>query len=292
MIFGLGIGFLILVPSPAEDEPGPAFGPLVLSAIGLLYLIVARSWVRDPLRRSGRLSRWLVGPAFVWGVTTGLIAAVLVATSIVFPDVSFRDETVEANVAILFFFALPAVVIFFAILRGLGFLRLQYRSSTDVERSRILWIQTGFVALFTGLLLSGLTVFGGGAISADEGLPTLLGELVWQTGVLAMLGCFAFALFYHGALDASLVLQRTAVAGAMSVALTVIAVAMVEFLEGFVSERVPILSEAGSVPTAVVLALAFQPLRRRFSGVAKRYLGWLEDPDAGTPPGPAPAERA
>jgi signal transduction histidine kinase len=167
----------------------------------------------------------------------------------------------------------PALILLVAIPIGaigsLLSLVLRYRRAGGVERQQLRWLVSAaaFVAIFYSL------VFVLSANAEWEGA----GAAGWQA-LLQNLAVFSFALIpiaigvgilRHRLLDIDVVINRAVLFGALAVFITLVYVAIVVGVGALVgSQSNPVLSAAA----AAVVALAFQPARRRAQRIADRLV--------------------
>jgi len=167
----------------------------------------------------------------------------------------------------------PALILLVAIPIGaigsLLSLVLRYRRAGGVERLQLRWLVSA--AAFVAILYSLVFVL---SANADwEGA----GAAGWQI-LLQNLAVFSFALIptaigvgilRHRLLDIDVVINRAVLFGALAVFITLVYVAIVVGVGALVgSQANPVLSAAA----AAVVALAFQPARRRAQRVADRLV--------------------
>jgi hypothetical protein len=134
------------------------------------------------LRPHSAVARVLLIPAVVWGLVFGADI-----THFVFRPAWMGWGNMLRNL--------------FVAASALGFMRINYLRSSPGERQKIYWI-------LQGILLILLSVVGNLGFRAFE-LP-VPASILFALGQLALVTCVAFAVFYNGAVDSGLVLQRTA----------------------------------------------------------------------------------
>jgi signal transduction histidine kinase len=161
------------------------------------------------------------------------------------------------------------LVIPIAVLGSLLSLVLRFRRSTGIERLQLRWLLTaaGFVALlYSAAILASLgSSWGGG----DE--P---GWVLWLQNVVIIVFALipiamGVSILRYRLFDIDVVINKAVLFGALAVFITVVYVAIVAGVGALVGSRTsPVLSAAA----AAVVALAFQPLRRRAQRLADRLV--------------------
>ena len=161
------------------------------------------------------------------------------------------------------------VVIPIGVLGSLIALVLRFRRSTGVERLQLRWLLTAaaFVALlYSGAMFASLGSSWGG--DGDPGWLTWVQNLVIVSFALIPLAIGVSVLRYR-LFDIDLVINRAVLFGALAVSITLVYVAIVVGVGTVVGSRAsPVLSAAA----AAIVALAFQPLRRRAQRLADRLV--------------------
>ena len=161
------------------------------------------------------------------------------------------------------------VVIPIGVLGSLIALVLRFRRSTGVERLQLRWLLTA--AAFVALLYSGMMFVSLGSSWGGEGDP---GWLTWaQNLVIVSFALIPLAIgvsvLRYRLFDIDVVINRAVLFGALAVFITLVYVAIVVGVGTLVGSRAsPVLSAAA----AAVVALAFQPLRRRAQRLADRLV--------------------
>lgn len=166
------------------------------------------------------------------------------------------------------------------LLVGVALLRRSYRIAGAEERRKLLWVVQGFYTgawvLALGFIAMMVVSAGAGFASAANGGGSVstAGLLVFTLGVelaiLIVLCSLAFALFYHGAIEPGLVIQKTTIYGI----LTVGGAATFGLVENLASD---VVLEALSLPQSwggpiagAVVAGAVTLLRQRVGGWVNR----------------------
>ncbi len=253
-----GAGLVLL----AIDQP--SWVPIVVLPITFLLLLFPDGHL--PSRRW----RW-----FAWAIGIGLT---LVYLAILLDPAPIEESPVpnapnpigiEALRPILAGAEALIFVIPVGVLGSLTALILRFRRSTGIERLQLRWLLSaaGFVALlYCGVILASLgSAWGGG------GEPALL---VWlQTIVIVSFTLIPIAIgvsiLRYRLFDIDLVINKAVLIGALAAFITLVYVAIVVGVGALVgSQANPVLSAAA----AAVVALAFQPVRRRAQRVADRLV--------------------
>jgi signal transduction histidine kinase len=161
------------------------------------------------------------------------------------------------------------LVIPIAVLGSLLALILRFRRSSGIERLQLRWLLTaaGFVAVFFSVAI--IASLGHTWGTGDE--PTWLRVL--QTVVIPSFALIPIAIgvsiLRYRLFDIDVVINKAVLVGALAVFITVVYVAIVVGVGTLVGSRAsPFLSAVA----AAVVALAFQPLRRRAQRIADRLV--------------------
>ncbi|HEV2951779.1 MAG TPA: hypothetical protein VGZ51_06725, partial [Actinomycetota bacterium] len=145
----------------------------------------------------------------------------------------------------------------------------RFRRSTGVERLQLRWLLTA--AAFVALFYSGAMFASLGASWGGEGDPSWLvwlQNLVIVSFVLIPIAIGVSILRYR-LFDIDVVINKAVLFGALAVSITIVYVAIVVGVGTLVgSQASPVLSAAA----AAIVALAFQPLRRRAQRLADRLV--------------------
>jgi signal transduction histidine kinase len=145
----------------------------------------------------------------------------------------------------------------------------RYRRSAGIERLQLRWLVTAasiVAILYTVALLIGFT--GAWAANDQPAWMTLLQNVAVFSFGLIPIAIGVSVLRYH-LFDIDIVINRALLVGALAVFITVVYVAIVVGVGTLVGSRAdPILSAAA----AAVIALAFQPVRRRAQRFADRLV--------------------
>lgn len=219
----------------------------------------------------GRLRRWFLRASVVWGTALAVLAVQRFLPSLVWRLTGSPDTTagqlppallagVTAGILLIGGFAITAVAL------GARNLLDSYRSAPPEERSRILWVVTGFnlaswmvVGAIGLMLLVGLASIDAVVLGAAIPLAFVLAPLVLVVSA-------AIGILYAGAIDPALALKRSTVYGALGAlgvfAFAALESAVSEWLEG----RLELPGFVGSVSTGVMVTIALLGLRRAVGG--------------------------
>jgi signal transduction histidine kinase len=161
------------------------------------------------------------------------------------------------------------LVIPIGVIGSLTSLVLRFRRSSGIERLQLRWLLTAaaFVAgLYSAALIASLGSSWGG--EGDAGWITVLQTIVIPSFVLIPIAIGVSILRYR-LFDIDVVINKAVLFGALAVFITLVYVAIVVGVGALVgSQASPVLSAAA----AAIVALAFQPARRRAQRFADRLV--------------------
>jgi signal transduction histidine kinase len=161
------------------------------------------------------------------------------------------------------------LVIPIGVIASLTSLVMRFRRSGGVERLQLRWLLTAAVVvalLYAGAMFASLGSSWGG--QGDPAWVTVLQNIVIPSFVLIPIAIGVSILRYR-LFDIDIVINKAVLFGALAVFITLVYVAIVVGVGALVgSQGSPVLSAAA----AAVVALAFQPLRRRAQRVADRLV--------------------
>ena len=246
------------------DESTGAGVPLVVLPVTFLLLLFPDGHLPSP--------RWRW---FAWGLGVGLT---VVFFAILLDPAPMQESPapgvanpigIEAIRPFLEAAQFLIIVIPVGVLGSLTALVLRFRRSTGIERLQLRWLLTAaaFVALlYSGAMFASLGSSWGG--EGDPGWLTWVQNLVIVSFALIPLAIGVSVLRYR-LFDIDVVINRAVLFGALAVFITLVYVAIVVGVGALVgSQASPLLSAAA----AAIVALAFQPLRRRAQRLADRLV--------------------
>ena len=250
---------LVLV---AFDQP--SWVPIVVLPVTFLLLLFPDGHLPSP--------RWRW---FAWGLG---VALTVVFFSILLDPAPMQESPVpgaanplgiEAISPFLEAAQFLIIAIPVGVLGSLTALVLRFRRSTGIERLQLRWLLTAaaFVALlYSGAMFASLGSSWGG--EGDPGWLTWVQNLVILSFALIPLAIGVSVLRYR-LFDIDVVINRAVLFGALAVFITLVYVAVVVGVGTLVgSQASPVLSAAA----AAIVAIAFQPLRRRAQRLADRLV--------------------
>jgi signal transduction histidine kinase len=244
----------------------PSWVPIVVLPVTFLLLLFPDGHLPSP--------RWRW---FAWGLGVGLA---VVYFAILLDPAPLEDSPVGAGVSnplgiealgpILDVAQALILVIPIGVIGSLTSLVLTFRRSSGIERLQLRWLLTAaaFVAVLysTALLASLGSSWGGGG--GDPGWVTLIQTVVIPSFALIPIAIGVSILRYR-LFDIDVVINKAVLFGALAVFITVVYVAIVVGVGALVgSQASPVLSAAA----AAIVALAFQPARRRAQRFADRLV--------------------
>jgi signal transduction histidine kinase len=251
-------GFVLI----AFDQP--SWVPIVVLPVTFLLLLFPDGHLPSP--------RWRW---FAWGLGIALtivyVAILLDPAPMVespVPDVP-NPIGIEALRPVIDVLQALILVIPVGALASLASLVLRFRRSSGVERLQLRWLLTA--AAFVALLYSGAMFASLGSSWGGEGDPSWL---VWLQNVVVV--SFALipiaigvSILRYRLFDIDVVINKAVLFGALAIFITAVYAAIVVGVGALVgSQASPVLSAAA----AAVVALAFQPIRRRAQRVADRLV--------------------
>jgi signal transduction histidine kinase len=248
----------------AEALDQPMWIPIVAIPVTFLLLLFPEGHLPSP--------RWRW---FAWTLAAGMtisFLAILLSpgplTESSFPDLQ-NPLGLEALRSVLAFATIAIVTIPIGVIGSLTSLVLRFRRSTGIERLQLRWLVTA--AATVGVLYAVALVLSINSPWTESTTPGWLAVL--QTVAIASFGLIPIAigisvLRYH-LFDIDLVINRALLFGAMAIFITAVYVGVVVGVGALVGSRAsPVLSAAA----AGIVALAFQPARRRAQHLADRLV--------------------
>jgi signal transduction histidine kinase len=248
----------------AEALDQPMWIPIVVVPVTFLLLLFPEGHLPSP--------RWRW---FAWVVGAGMIVAffaILLSpgplTDSPFPDLQ-NPLGIEALRPILSVAVISIIILPIGVIGSLASLVLRFRRSTGIERLQLRWLVTA--AATVAVLYAVALVLSFNTTWASSSTPGWLAVL--QTVAIASFGLIPIAigisvLRYH-LFDIDVVVNRALLFGAMAIFITAVYVGIVVGVGALVgSQASPVLSAAA----AGIVALAFQPARRRAQRLADRLV--------------------
>jgi signal transduction histidine kinase len=243
---------------------GPSWIPIVVLPVTFLLLLFPDGHLPSP--------RWRW---FAWALG---IALTVVFFAILLDPAPLQESPlpkepnplgIEALGPVLGAAQAMILVIPIGVLGSLVALVLRFRRSRGIERLQLRWLLTAaaFVALlFSGVLFASLGYSWGG--EGDPRWITLLQNYVIVSFVLIPIAIGASILRYR-LFDIDVVINKAVLFGALAVFITAVYVGVVVGVGTVVGSRA---SAVLSAAAAAVVALAFQPVRRRAQRLADRLV--------------------
>jgi hypothetical protein len=198
---------------------------------------------------------WLTRPTIVWG-WAAFVGLLIPVSSVLLPARAAGIANITLAVA------LAAVMIpgyWAAILN----LRASYVSADSVERRRIFWLLEGLLVFVIGFLflpmMIGATIGATAALGVELHFGTLESLLEPAAMILAVT-CIAFAVFYRGALDPSLLLRKTALYSALTIVLIFLFAGLENVMASYVTRLIGWSGAAGTWIAAGLAAAVIAPL--------------------------------
>jgi signal transduction histidine kinase len=242
----------------------PSWVPIVVLPVTFLLLLFPDGHLPSP--------RWRW---FAWALGVGLVViylSILLDPAPMTESIAATEPNplgIEALRPFLNASQALILVIPIGVIASLIALILRFRRSGGVERLQLRWLLTA--AVFVALLYAGAMIASIPYSWGEEGQPgwlTVLQNVVIPSFVLIPLAIGVSILRYR-LFDIDLVINRALLFGALAVFITVVYVAIVVGVGALVgSQASPVLSAAA----AAIVALAFQPARKRAQRFADRLV--------------------
>lgn len=250
---------------------------------------------RPGLRWLRRVRSMTLNGGFVWGAAVVTILLPQLVVEIVPRVLGFESDQEPSAAAgrLVGRLYLSAAGIAYLVVPILGIgvgvsnLRMSYRLASPDERSRMMWVMSGFsVAAWLMVAAVGGTVVMG-ALDLPEVIAIVAMVLIVLAPLLLVLGC-ALGVLYAGAIDPALALRRSTVYGALG-ALGVVAFAAIENgLSGLVERGLPLPGFVGPLAAGALVAAALIPVQRWVGrAVSRRMAAATTNPGAETEPEPS-----
>jgi signal transduction histidine kinase len=197
----------------------------------------------------------------LWGILAFLSA---VGVTLIFGQPRLTGSVEDISVANPFFvhkvFIDPVIGLLFPVvfLASVGSLFLRFRRAAGIERQQIKWVAFGLAFAFVTIIVGDFILSGSGILAA----------LVGAAGFLAFPVSIGIAVLRFRLYDLDLVVRKTLVAGVLAAFVAVVYAAFVAAGSLIVGSSDTTLA----VIAAVILALAFQPVRIRAQRLADRLV--------------------
>jgi signal transduction histidine kinase len=223
--------------------------------------------------RAARERRFLAG---VW-IVIGFPTLVALSTQLV-PTSEFSFPGVEGIRSPIFIPALgpygPAVASWSALvplvfLGAIALLYARYRAAADRERKQIRWVL--FAGCVVGILSLGPAVLGGLGLIPPAGRGSTVQTAVSTALIVLVPASVVVAVMEPPWIDVDIVIRRSVVYGVLSLTILVVYVAVAASVGVAAGAQLGLNIELAVVLT-VVVAILFQPARRRLEAVADRWV--------------------
>jgi signal transduction histidine kinase len=249
--FGQAYALHALVADPGSLPGGRALAwlnnvlwPIPVTGLILLFLLFPTGHLVSP---RWRFALWL----------TGVIFVLLTVASVILATQSWSDpfggidvEAGAAGLAIL----IAALALPVALLISVISIVFRYRRSAGEERQQLKW--------FVSAAAISAAVFSFGVFSES---PTV--SLLISLTLLGLYVAIGFAMVKHNLYDIDVILNKTIAYGALAVIITAVYVVVVVVVGAVIG-----VTEGLSLVATAVVAVAFQPIRRRAQHFANRLV--------------------
>lgn len=207
------------------------------------------SHIADPLLDMDRLTLGLLRIAANPWRATLLTALIIVGLAIADTDAAW----VSTALAVV-----TATFIMMALFTSTLIAREGYLAADTHTKDRSLWIMEGFIAGFVLVMLATLCVPLGAFLHA----PQVFGAapVGVMLGALAFTVCLMVSVFFHGALDAGLMIRRTVFAGLFGALLAFLFAVIEQTVTTMIAERFDLPESTGLIVSGAVAAGIFGPL--------------------------------
>jgi signal transduction histidine kinase len=206
----------------------------------------------------------LVSPRWrplLWGIITFLA---VIGVTLIFGQPTLTGSNENISVANPFFVHKlvidPVIGLLFPLvfLASVGSLFLRFRRATGIERQQIKWVAFGLAFAFVTIIIGDFVLSGSGVLAA----------IVGGAGFLAFPVSIGIAVLRFRLYDLDVVVRKTVVAGVLAAFVAIVYAAIVAAGSLIVGSSDTTLA----VIAAVILALAFQPVRSRARRFADRLV--------------------
>jgi signal transduction histidine kinase len=242
----------------------PSWVPVVVLPITFVILLFPDGHLPSPRWR------WFAWPV---GVSLAIVYLAILLDPTTFEDSELSSYAnpigIEALAPILEATQALILVIPIAVLGSLAGLVVRFRRSSGVERLQMRWLLSAAAVVAILYSVTIVVSIGGGWGTGDEPgwLLVLQGAAVVSFALIPI--AIGVSVLRYRLFDLDLVINKALLVGALAVFITVVYVAIVVGVGTLVgSQASPFLSAVA----AAVVALAFQPLRRRAQRIADRLV--------------------
>jgi len=253
--FGQAYALHVLVAEPGSLPAGRALAwlsnvlwPIPLVCLTLLFLLFPTGHLPSPRWRP---VVWLVGVIYVLLTIASLILATA-SWSDPFEGINVAAGSVGdiARVAIL----IAALAEIVALLLSVASLVVRFRRSTGAERLQLKWFVSA--AAVAAVAFSVGFFFDSPVVSA-----------IVSISLVFLYAAIGIAMLKHNLYDIDLIINKTITYGALAAFITAIYVIVVVVIGAFIG-----VTEGVSLLATAVVAVAFQPIRRRAQQIANRLV--------------------
>lgn len=267
----------VLVASAAFLRFSALFpGPLTAAALPPVRRFPVLRRARLALLRPGTV--WLIATAAIvvaagYGPVAGRLIVLIMTGTLDVESVLATDAAVRrvwlaglVGVATVTMFVLPVT----AIVVGMRNLGAGYSVASREERRSLLWLVAGTSIAGWMILVPLLAIPLTGIASLSPGWLAYVAGLLWVLAPAVLVCCVAVAIFYSGAVDPALVLQRSTIYGIVGAMAFVLFTALESVLSNVFEARLGLPGLAGSILAGCVAAGVMVPVRRALSKMSKR----------------------
>jgi class 3 adenylate cyclase len=219
-----------------------------------------------------QLTRWLafVQSGWVWAVLT--VPAFLLAAYSYLRATGSSDG--EFSLLQYSFYSNATLAV---LLAAYTFLKVGYRTGTDEQQRRTRWIFGAFWSAMALLAVIGTLPFLVALVVGEAGFGLYLYALVLMPAIiaLAITGGVGAAVFYQGAVEPQLIVQKSTLYALLGVLLTSAFVALEGAISSQVVVRFGLPSQSGALAAGSIVALLLGPVRRRVENHTDRLVTLL-----------------
>ncbi|HET7321741.1 MAG TPA: hypothetical protein VFI96_04530 [Longimicrobiaceae bacterium] len=255
-----------------------SFGVANFAALAMLLrfsVLFPRPLAQSGIRAHGalRLARgWLAAPSHL-AAACALPAVLIVVVPLVLVPLLRGILGLQVEPSTIFKIILVAVVVFVLAAASMN-LWTSFVTADPLGRRRVVWVLEGvlaaavIIALATAFRLVEVVVRGTVAV-------TVWYLLAFFTALLVLVLCLAIAMFFTGAFDPRLAVRRTAVVGAVALVMIFLFAGAEQLMQDEISRWLGLSDHVGGVLTGGIVALSFEPVKKRVDRVVDRLLGGM-----------------